>query len=57
MSEETATLLIVDDEEMVLTSLSAFLMLETEYNVETFTSANAALAFARENRFDLVISD
>jgi DNA-binding NtrC family response regulator len=57
MSEETATLLIVDDEEMVLTSLSAFLMLETDYNVETFTSANAAIEFAEGNRFDLVISD
>ena len=57
MSEETATLLIVDDEEMVLTSLSAFLMLETDYDVETFTSANEAVAFAQSNHFDLVISD
>ena len=57
MSEESATLLIVDDEEMVLTSLNAFLMLETDYNVETFTSANEAVAFAQNNHFDLVISD
>ena len=57
MAEETATLLIVDDEEMVLTSLSAFLMLETDYDVETFTSANEALEFAQNNDFDLVISD
>ena len=57
MADETATLLIVDDEEMVLTSLSAFLMLETEYDVETFTSVNVALDFAQNNNFDLVISD
>ena len=37
MSAET--ILLVDDEEMVLTSLSAYLSLETEYHVETFTSA------------------
>lgn len=57
MSEETATLLIVDDEEMVLTSLSAFLMLETDYNVETYTSVNKALEFAESTSFDMVISD
>ncbi len=57
MSEEPATLLIVDDEEMVLTSLSAFLMLETDYNVETYTSVSEALGFAESNSFDLVISD
>ena len=57
MSEETATLLIVDDEEMILTSLSAFLMLETDYDVETYTSVSKALEFAESNTFNLVISD
>ena len=57
MSEETATLLIVDDDEMILTSLNAFLMLETDYDVESFSSVNEALGFAESNSFDLVISD
>jgi DNA-binding NtrC family response regulator len=48
---------IVDDEEMVLTSLKSFLGLETEYQVKTFVSANDALKFVEENNIDLVISD
>jgi len=50
-------IVIVDDEEMVLTSLSSFLNLETEYSVKTFTSALAALEFVQNNEIDLVISD
>lgn len=50
-------IVIVDDEEMVLTSISSFLMLETEYEVSTFLSAKEALAFIEENDVDLVISD
>ncbi|MBU0985503.1 MAG: response regulator [candidate division Zixibacteria bacterium] len=48
---------IVDDEEMVLTSLSSFLNLETEYEVVTFTSAAEALAYITDNSIDLVVSD
>ena len=44
---ERATVLIVDDEEMVLTSLSTYLSLETEYEVITHTSARGALEYAR----------
>ena len=51
------TIIIVDDEEMVLTSLSAFLNLETRYNVVTFTSATKALEYIEKNDIDLVISD
>ncbi len=51
------TIIIVDDEEMVLTSLNSFLNLETKYNVVTFTSAAKALAYVRQNDIDLVISD
>ena len=51
------TVLIVDDEEMVLTSLATYLSLETDYNVITFTSAREALAYVRNNGVDLVISD
>ena len=49
--------LIVDDEEMVLTSLSTYLTLETEYDVVTYTSAREALAYVRDHDVDLIISD
>lgn len=51
------TIIIVDDEEMVLTSLSSFLALETDYHVETFTRAAKALEYIESNEVDLVISD
>jgi len=52
-----STVVIVDDEEMVLTSLNSFLSLETEYTVKTFLSAKEALEFISSNDIDLVISD
>ncbi len=55
--DRTPVLLIVDDEEMVLTSLRAFLTLETEYEVRTFSSATEALEAVNEQTIDLVISD
>ena len=51
------TIILVDDEDMVLTSLSSLLQLETEYDVQTFTSAKEALEYADKNDIDLVISD
>ncbi len=51
------TVVLVDDEEMVLTSLRSFLTLETDYTVETFTKPATALLFVRENDVDLVLSD
>lgn len=56
-SKDKQTVVIVDDEEMVLTSLSSFLALETDYNVKTFTSAKKALEFIKNNDVGLVISD
>jgi DNA-binding NtrC family response regulator len=55
--EDQATIVIVDDEEMVLTSIKSFLTLETDYNVETFTSASAALDYIGKESVDLVVSD
>ncbi|MDA0746451.1 MAG: response regulator [bacterium] len=55
--DETGQIVIVDDEEMVLTSISSFLMLETAYNVSTFTSAGEAIQFIQDKPVDLVISD
>ena len=56
-SSTRCTVVIVDDEEMVLTSLSSFLSLETEYQVKTFLSGKEALEFIKSNPVDLVISD
>jgi DNA-binding NtrC family response regulator len=56
-SERTPIIVIVDDEEMVLTSLRSFLNLETEYAVETYTSPKQALETIDSKPLDLVISD
>lgn len=55
--KDSQTIVIVDDEEMVLTSLGSFLALETDYSVKTFTSAKNALDFVSNNDVDLVVSD
>jgi DNA-binding NtrC family response regulator len=54
---ENPVIAIVDDEEMVLTSLRSFLLLETEYEVETFSSPEAAIVALSGKPLDLVISD
>lgn len=54
---DTETVLIVDDEEMVLTSLSAYLTLETDYEVVTFTSATLALQHIEQHDVGIIISD
>ena len=51
------TVLIVDDEEMVLTSLSTLLSLETDYDVKTFVSAAKAVEHLQSNSVDVIISD
>jgi response regulator RpfG family c-di-GMP phosphodiesterase len=53
----THVILIVDDEEMVTTSLRSFLELETDYEVVTFTSPKEALEYVREHPIDLIVSD
>ncbi len=55
--EALETIVLVDDEEMVLTSLSSFLMLETDYNVVTFLSPHEAFEYIKENAVDMVVSD
>ena len=55
--ERIPVLALVDDEEMVLTSLSSFLTLETDYEVLSFDAPDKALAAVREKTIDLVISD
>lgn len=57
MSEDKATILVVDDEEMVTSALRSFLQLETTYRVLTFTSPAAALDTADSEWIDVVIAD
>ncbi len=49
--------LILDDEDMVLTSLRSFLELETDYEIVTFTSGSEALEYVQKNKINLVVSD
>ncbi len=51
------TIAMLDDEEIVLTSVSSLLALETDYDIKTFTSAEKALDFVVNNPVNLVISD
>lgn len=50
-------ILIVDDEEMVVTSVRAFLTLETDFTVHGFTDAQEAARFMETNPVDVVVSD
>jgi two-component system NtrC family sensor kinase len=49
--------MIVDDEEMVVTSINAFLQLENEFHIHGFTDPEKAARFVEENRVDVVVSD
>ena len=51
------TILIVDDEELVTSTLSAFLTLETDYEVVVFNDSEAAARWAETNAVDLIIAD
>ena len=51
------SVMIVDDEEMVITSIKAFLQLETEYNIHGFVDPEEAARFADQNRVDVAVSD
>ena len=56
-ADKREVVLIVDDEQMVLTSLDSFLTLETDYEVKTFTDPTEALEHVEGNNVDMVISD
>ena len=51
------TIVIVDDEEIVLSSINSILGLETDYHIESFTSAKKALNYIEINEIAVVISD
>jgi DNA-binding NtrC family response regulator len=52
-----ASVLLVDDEDMVLTSVRAYLMLETEFTVHTYSEPEEAVKFLQDNPVDVVVSD
>jgi DNA-binding NtrC family response regulator len=52
-----AKLTLVDDEEMVITSIKAYLELETDYQVRGFTDPEEAARYLEKEQVDIVISD
>ncbi|MDH3197614.1 MAG: SpoIIE family protein phosphatase [Candidatus Krumholzibacteria bacterium] len=58
MTEPTQpTVLVLDDEDIVTTTIRSFLELETEYSVLAFTSPREALEAMARTHVDVVISD
>lgn len=51
------SVLIVDDEEMVITSVKAFLQIETDFDIRGFTDPQEAAHYAEENTIDVAVSD
>ena len=48
---------LVDDEEMILTSIRTLLMLEADYEVQCFTNPRDAVGFLEKNAADIAVSD
>ncbi len=55
--ERKATILILDDEELVTSSLVSFLELETPYRIEAFNAPLEALGWLDGQTVDVVIAD
>jgi DNA-binding NtrC family response regulator len=49
--------MVVDDEEMVVTSISAYLELETDYRIDGFTDPEEALKHLETHPVDVVVAD
>jgi len=56
-TDAPATIMLVDDEEIALSSLNALFTLETDYEVLAFTDPREAIKEAERRPIDLVISD
>ena len=56
-TNEKASVLIVDDEEMVITSVRAYLELETNFEVHGFTEPEQAVKFLEGSQVDICVSD
>lgn len=51
------SVLIVDDEDMVITSVRAYLQLETDFEIQGFTDPEEAARFMESNIIDMAVSD
>jgi DNA-binding NtrC family response regulator len=49
--------LLVDDEEMILSSIRTLLMLETDFEVQAFTSPQQAAEYVERAEIDIAVSD
>ena len=56
-SSASPVVVLVDDEDMVVTSIKSFLTLETDYEVVGFTAPADALEYMKDHRVDVVVSD
>ncbi len=56
-TNQKACVLIVDDEEMVITSVRAYLELETDFEIHGFTSPEQAVKHMETNLVDIAVSD
>lgn len=56
-TNQSPSVLIVDDEDMVITSIKAFLQLETDYDVRGFTDPGEAVRHLENGAADVVVSD
>ena len=54
---ESGCVVIVDDEDMVITSIKAFLQLETEFDIRGFTDPVQAAEYAATHTVDVIVSD
>jgi DNA-binding NtrC family response regulator len=52
-----ASILVVDDEDIVVTSITAFLELDGQFDVFGYTDPGEALRFVQSQRVDVVVSD
>ena len=57
MDDSQSTVVLVDDEPMVVTALDSFLQLETSYNILTFTSAIEALEALDDESIHVLVAD
>ncbi len=56
-TNQKASVVIVDDEEMVITSVRAYLQLETEFDIHGFTEPEQAVKHMESHLVDIAVSD
>ena len=56
-TEDARTLVVVDDDELVLSSLRSLFSLETDYSLFTFSDPHEAAEKIKTERVDLIVSD